>query len=181
MLKGLTLTNADSVLPSSSPRTWTFIISNLSTSLLLVLLSKSTNPVIPHNFTWKCILGINILHYYATAKSTVQITREWSINILRYILYGYLDSWLFFAVDKTYLTGRLRAPRFSIRFAFPALWATSSKTKQKKSSWIINNLLLGWSKYGTARKNTQRYYTPKRLIRYRNVISHVNEIWHLII
>ena len=49
------------------------------------------------------------------------MTCEWSINILRYILYGYLDSWLFFAVGKTYLTGRLRAPRFSIRFAFPAL------------------------------------------------------------
>ena len=49
------------------------------------------------------------------------MTREWSINILKYILYGYLDSWLFFVVDKTYLTGWLRAPRFSIRFAFPAL------------------------------------------------------------
>ena len=58
---------------------------------------------------------------------------------------------------------------------------------EENSSWIIKNLLdvlvcsvadrvfllvlilthpTGSSKYGTTRKNTQRYYKPKRLIRY---------------
>ena len=37
-------------------------------------------------------------------------------------------------------TSRLRALRFSIRFAFPALLEMSRKTKRKKnSSWVINN------------------------------------------
>ena len=43
-------------------------------------------------------------------------------------------SWLLCTVKKTCLTDRLRALRFFIRFAFPAL-------EEKKSSWIISNLL----------------------------------------
>ena len=50
------------------------------------------------------------------------------------ILYGYLDSWLFFTVKKTCKTSWLRALRFSIHFAFPALWEMSRKTWQKKKA-----------------------------------------------
>ena len=52
---------------------------------------------------------------------------KWSTNNVRIefkypaILYGCLDSWLFCTVKETCLTSRLRALRFSIRSAFPAL------------------------------------------------------------
>ena len=45
---------------------------------------------------------------------------------------GYLDSWLFCTVKKPCLTSRLSALRFSIRFAFLALWEMSTETWQKK-------------------------------------------------
>ena len=41
---------------------------------------------------------------------------------------------------ETCLTSQMRARRSCIRFAFPALWEMT-KIQQKKSSWIINNLL----------------------------------------
>ena len=52
---------------------------------------------------------------------------KWSTNNVRIefkypaILCGYLDSWLFCTVKETCLTSQLRALRFSIRSAFPAL------------------------------------------------------------
>ena len=52
---------------------------------------------------------------------------KWNTNNVRIefkypaILCGYLDSWLFCTVNETCLTSRLRALRFSIRSAFPAL------------------------------------------------------------
>ena len=53
------------------------------------------------------------------------------------ILYGYLESWLFgqlviFYCKKPCLTSRLSALRFSIRFAFLALWEMSTETWQEK-------------------------------------------------
>ena len=51
---------------------------------------------------------------------------------------GYLDSWLFCTVKRPCLTSRLSALRFSIRFAFLALWEMSKETWQKKAfgEWI---------------------------------------------
>ena len=47
-------------------------------------------------------------------------------------LFGYLDSWLFCTVKRPCLTSRLSALRFSIRFAFLALWEMSTETWQEK-------------------------------------------------
>ena len=89
---------------------------------------------------------------------------------------------------KSCLISRLRALRISICFAFPSSREMGRKAQQKKKSrWIIIDLLgvlvcsiaeyfyslfvfrlalRARKKYGTARKNTQPYHTPKRLIRY---------------
>ena len=85
--------------------------------------------------------------YYSTAQSRVQKCAnrvQISSDIVRLFgklviwIAGYLDSWLFCTVKRPCLTSRLSALRFSIRFAFLALWEMSKETWQKKAfgEWI---------------------------------------------
>ena len=57
------------------------------------------------------------------------------------ILCGYLDSWLFCTVKETCLSSRLRATLL-YPLCLPRLMRNEEKDlAEKKSSWIINNLL----------------------------------------
>ena len=67
----------------------------------------------------------------------IQLHKESTNNALigyKYpaILYGQMDSWLFYTVKKRVF--------FSIRFSFHALRQMSREIAEKKSSPIINNL-----------------------------------------
>ena len=56
-------------------------------------------------------------------------------------------------------------------------YVLTNKEASKHCSFVKyfgRGVVWGWSKYGTTRKNTQRYYTPKRVIRcfYPQLVSH---------
>lgn len=130
--------------------------------------------VISVRINWIFTKLVSNAFYYPITQSRIQITREQGTSILRHSTVGC------FVPLKPSLTGRLLALRFSFRFASP-LMKNEQKHLAKKKSWIINDLLdvlefsiaqyfciltrpSGFSKYGTTR--TQRYFTPKHLMRY---------------
>ena len=108
--------------------------------------------------------------------------REQSTNILRYCTaiwkVGYLDSWIFGQLvilycKKTLFDQSAERATFLYSLCFSRLMRNEQRDLAEKSIWRMNNLYYqylshpsGSPKYGTTRKNTQRYYTLKRLIRY---------------
>ena len=123
------------------------------------------------------------LVYNPTAQSRVQITRIY----IPHVYCNIVQLATFFTVKNLFN----RSAALLYRFVFSPHEKWVERLSRKKSSRIINNLLdvfgvkycnwwvfllvvcilthlTGSSKYGTtwARKNTQRYYTSKRLLRY---------------
>ena len=92
------------------------------------------------------------------------------------ILHSYLDNWSFCTVKKHLLNQSAVRTTLLQPLSFSCLMRNELKDlAEKKSSWIINNLLDVWCvvslsifTHGAAHKNacTQRCYTTKRPIRY---------------